>query len=257
MAAMREKICCTVTLMTIGANLGSMFTPMGNPQNLYLYGLSGMKLLEFLFLMLPLTAAAALLLALSVVFYSKKGKIKLQMEEKTERPDLVRTAFYVFLFLLCLQTVNGTLPAEILLILILAAVAAGDKRLFAEVDYSLLLTFLCFFVFIGNINRFGPFRELAVRVISGHELAASVIMSQVISNVPAALLLSNFTQQWELLIVGTNLGGLGTLIASMASLISYKQIAARYPEKKTAYLRTFTFWNVIFLAALWIMASVL
>jgi len=230
---------------------------MGNPQNLYLYGLSGMKLLEFLFLMLPLTAAAALLLALSVVFYSKKGKIKLQMEEKTERPDLVRTAFYVFLFLLCLQTVNGTLPAEILLILILAAVAAGDKRLFAKVDYSLLLTFLCFFVFIGNINRFGPFRELAVRVISGHELAASVIMSQVISNVPAALLLSNFTQQWELLIVGTNLGGLGTLIASMASLISYKQIAARYPEKKTAYLRTFTFWNVIFLAALWIMASVL
>lgn len=257
MAAMREKICCTVTLMTIGANLGSMFTPMGNPQNLYLYGLSGMKLLEFLFLMLPLTAAAAFLLALSVVFYSKKGKIKLQMEEKTERPDLVRTAFYVFLFLLCLQTVNGTLPAEILLILILAAVAAGDKRLFAKVDYSLLLTFLCFFVFIGNINRFGPFRELAVRVISGHELAASVIMSQVISNVPAALLLSNFTQQWELLIVGTNLGGLGTLIASMASLISYKQIAARYPEKKTAYLRTFTFWNVIFLAALWIMASVL
>lgn len=83
--------------MTIGANLGSMFTPMGNPQNLYLYGLSGMKLLEFLFLMLPLTAAAALLLALSVVFYSKKGKIKLQMEEKTERPDLVRTAFMCFI----------------------------------------------------------------------------------------------------------------------------------------------------------------
>ena len=73
MAAMREKICCTVTLMTIGANLGSMFTPMGNPQNLYLYGLSGMKLLEFLFLMLPLTAAAALLLALSMVF-KKKGE---------------------------------------------------------------------------------------------------------------------------------------------------------------------------------------
>ncbi len=256
MAGMREKICCTAALMTIGANLGSMFTPMGNPQNLYLYGLSGMKLLEFMFLMLPLTAASALLLVLSVMLCSQKGKIKLRMQDRTGKPALLRTAFYVFLFLLCLQTVNGTLPAEILLILILAAVAVSDKRLFARVDYSLLLTFLCFFVFTGNINRFGPFRELAVRMISGHELAASVMMSQVISNVPAALLLSNFTQQWELLILGTNLGGLGTLIASMASLISYKQLSAGYPEKKAVYLKMFTFWNVVFLTVLWIMASV-
>lgn len=257
MAGMREKICYTVTLMTIGANLGSMLTPMGNPQNLYLYGRSGMSILEFLSLMFPYTLAAALLLVICVAIRSEKGKIRLRMEERTGRPALLWTAFYVLLFLLCLQTVNGTLPAGLLLILILTAVAVSDRKLFGQVDYSLLLTFLCFFVFIGNINRFDLFRRLAVRVISGHELPVSVIMSQVISNVPAALLLSNFTEQWKLLIVGTNLGGLGTLIASMASLISYKQIVAGYPEKKTAYLGMFTLWNVVFLAVLWVLAAVM
>lgn len=117
-------------------------------------------------------------------------------------------------------------------------------------DYSLLLTFLFFFVFIGNMNRFPPFRQFVVRLITGHEMAASIGISQVVSNVPAALLLSNFTDQWKALIIGTNLGGLGTLIASMASLISYKQVVAEYPEKKGRYLAVFTWWNLLFLAAL-------
>ena len=154
------------------------------------------------------------------------------------------------MFFICLQTVGGVLPAPGLLLAVIAAVMYRDRSLFRKVDYSLLLTFLFFFVFIGNMNRFPPFREFVVNMIAGHEKVAAIGISQVISNVPAALLLSNFTDQWEQLIIGTNLGGLGTLIASMASLISYKQVAAEYPEKKGRYLAVFTWWNLLFLAVL-------
>ena len=250
MAGMTGRLCRVVTLMTIAANLGSMFTPMGNPQNLYLYSVSGMTLSAFLRLMLPHTAAAALLLCLCVFFGVGKEKTCVVITEQTKKPETSGMVYYLLLFFICLQTVGGVLPAPGLLLAVIAAVMYRDRSLFRKVDYSLLLTFLFFFVFIGNMNRFPPFREFVVNMIAGHEEVAAIGISQVISNVPAALLLSNFTDQWEQLIIGTNLGGLGTLIASMASLISYKQVAAEYPEKKGRYLAVFTWWNLLFLAVL-------
>lgn len=256
MTGMTGRLCRMVAFMTIAANLGSMFTPMGNPQNLYLYSISGMTFTEFLSLTLPYTAGAAALLGLCIFVGSEKGAVSVSVGEQTKQPELSGTVYYLLLFFICLQTVSGILPAPGLLLIILASVMHRDRSLFKKVDYSLLLTFLFFFVFIGNMNRFPPFRELVVRMIAGHERAAAIGISQVVSNVPAALLLSNFTDQWEQLIIGTNLGGLGTLIASMASLISYKQVAAEYPEQKSRYLAVFTWWNLLFLAALAGLAAV-
>ena len=125
-----------------------------------------------------------------------------------------------------------------------------DRSLLAEIDYSLLGTFLAFFIFIGNLGNIEEFRNFLVSILSGHEELVSVLTSQVISNVPAALLLSGFTSNWQALIVGCNLGGLGTLIASMASLISYKLVVKEYPEKKKGYFIYFTLANIAFLIIL-------
>ena len=125
-----------------------------------------------------------------------------------------------------------------------------DRALLKKIDYSLLGTFVCFFIFIGNMGRIERFCALLERLLTGHERIVAVLSSQIISNVPAALLLSGFTDKYTSLIVGTNLGGLGTLIASMASLISYKQIAREYPAQKGTYFGMFTLANIIMLAVL-------
>ncbi len=249
MAHMEKYLCVTVTLMTIAANLGSMLTPIGNPQNLYLYARSGMSAAGFLALMAPWSALAALMLAAGTMFSFRGEAVRCQME-KPKKPERGRLTLYLALFAVCLLTVSGVLPEWALLVVILTAVFADQRELLARVDYGLLLTFVAFFVFIGNMGRLPQFCSFLESFLTGHERIAAVAASQVISNVPAALLLSGFTSQWKELIIGTNLGGLGTLIASMASLISYKQIAVRHPEKKGRYLAVFTAWNVGFLAIL-------
>lgn len=257
MAKMEKSVCLMITLMTVAANLGSMLTPVGNPQNLYLYSASGMNMREFIMLMFPYTLTAALMLLITAgtafdrrteIFYSggecrevKKGKV----------------VYYGVLFLICLTCVMNLIRPEVLLLIILIAVFFENKELFIKIDYSLLATFIAFFIFIGNMGRFPVFTGLVSGLISGHEISASVLASQVISNVPAALLLSGFTDEWQKLIIGTNLGGLGTLIASMASLISYKQIVQAYPEKKMRYMAVFTAWNLIFLAVLYALSRLL
>lgn len=257
MAGMAKKLCYTVVMMTIAANLGSMLTPVGNPQNLYLYASSGMTMAEFIRLMLPFTLVSALLLAGCLWCGFQNVPVQVQIKEKTEKPDMPQVIYYVLLFLICLQTVSGFLPSQGLFLIILGAVIVRDRSLFFKVDYSLLLTFLFFFVFIGNMSQYQPFCHMVEGLVKDHEVAAAVAMSQIISNVPAALLLSGFTSQWEALIIGTNLGGLGTLIASMASLISYKQIAAEFPKEKGRYFGMFTVWNVVFLAVLLIVAGIM
>ena len=125
-----------------------------------------------------------------------------------------------------------------------------DRKSLIKIDYSLLGTFIALFIFIGNMGRIEAFRSFIEGIIEGNEVVVSVLASQIISNVPAALLLSGFSTHWTALMIGCNLGGLGTLIASMASLISYKSLAKEYPEKRAKYLLRFTIFNVIFLAAL-------
>ena len=142
--------------------------------------------------------------------------------------------------------VADILDPWILLVILIAANLFTNRKLFAKVDYSLLLTFTAFFIFIGNMGRYPLFHDFIAGIVAGNEQITAIVSSQVISNVPAALLLSGFTENISGLIVGTNLGGLGTLIASMASLISYKQIT-----EKGSYMGTFTLWNIIFLALLW------
>ncbi len=241
-------LCTTVILQTIAANLGSMMTPIGNPQNLYLYTKSGLSTGDFLLLMFPYTVLAGALLALSIwMLYHKQGSFERVpiKETKIKTKPLI---YYSILFLLCLLSVAKLLPVWMLLAIIVIALLLGNRKLFTQIDYGLLLTFAAFFIFIGNMGRYPAFRNFLTSIIHGREQLTAILSSQVISNVPAALLLSGFTNRWNDLILGTNIGGLGTLIASMASLISYKQISSSYPEQKRKYLCQFTLWNVAFLA---------
>lgn len=294
--------CFTVVMMTIAANLGSMLTPIGNPQNLYLYSTSHMALIDFLLLMLPYAAAALVLLVGAIAFF---GRIPEHAKEKAARsvdagnpasssedgsadspatcgeadnaasatdanetpqlasdaddpaPSPLRALPWAALFVLALLSVAHILPYQAIVAATIAVAVVADRRALLHVDYALLFTFIAFFVFVGNVGRIEVVSAALAQLIDGHELAVSVIASQVLSNVPAAILLSGFTSNFAALIVGTNLGGLGTLIASMASLISYKQAALVLPREKGRYFMLFTVWNIAFLAVLAVLAAVL
>ena len=235
-----------VVLQTIAANMGSSLTPIGNPQNLYLYSKSGAKVGDFLLWMLPYTLVTGICIWLAVLFQKKE-----QVDYKPEKSGAVwgkKRKFYFIsyavLFLFCLLSVAKVLPPLVLFLMALAFLLAVDRKILRCIDYALLGTFIGFFIFIGNLGRVSAFRDFFAGILTGHETLAGVISSQVISNVPAALLLFGFTDKWESLVVGTNLGGLGTLIASMASLISYKQMVRQYPGLKGKYFLYFTLGNV-------------
>lgn len=249
MSGMTSRTCYTVTLMTIAANLGSMFTPFGNPQNLYLYSLSGLRLYQFLLLMLPYTAVSAVLLILFILAGYRQTPVRIQMY-RAKMKDRRLIILYLILFVLCVLTVAGFVPHLITFLAVTAVIFLKNRKLFAGVDYALLLTFVFFFIFVGNLNHFEELRHFISQILKGHEKAVGIAASQVMSNVPAAMLLSNYTRQIPELIVGVNIGGLGTLIASMASLISYKQINNKYPEMKWKYMMVFTLCNLIFLVIL-------
>lgn len=249
-----------VVLQTVAANLGSMLTPIGNPQNLYLYGRARLSLGAFLLLMLPYTCVSFLLMMLWSTVQSRAYNVPVEVSFREEiRLDRkrVRLAGYLVLFVLDLLTVARVIPYGLAFLLTVAGLLVLDRSIFARVDYSLLLTFVGFFMFIGNMGRLPVFYEFLQKIVSGHELLAGAAASQVISNVPAALLLSGFTENFPPLIIGVNLGGLGTLIASMASLISYKFVAREEPGMKEPYFRQFTYTNVAFLAVLLVFAFVL
>ena len=267
-----ERLTCfTVVMMTIAANLGSMFTPVGNPQNLYLYAASHLSLPGFLALMLPYTLGALALLVAAVLVCGRRAAAAGSAGEKdpaasasasagagtraavapqAARVPVARTLPWLAVFACALLSVARVVPFEVTVVAAVAVGLAADRGALAHVDYALLVTFVAFFVFVGNMGRVPAVDAFIAQMVSGHELAVAVGASQVLSNVPAAILLSGFTNAWPALIVGTNLGGLGTLIASMASLISYKQVALVLPRAKGRYLALFTAWNVAFLAAL-------
>lgn len=240
-----------VVMQTIAANLGSMLTPIGNPQNLYLYGQSGMGLGEFVWMMLPYSVLSLVLLIIWC-FFQKGGTVSVgaMTGKDSVSAHTKELAVYLLLFVFCLLTVARVVPCGITMILVIAAVLRVDRQVLARVDYALLMTFVGFFVFIGNMGRIPAFSSFLESMIAGHEVMTAVISSQVISNVPAALLLSGFTDNYPALIVGTNLGGLGTLIASMASLISFKYMGQEDKERKGAYMIYFTAANLIFLIVL-------
>ena len=252
-----KRIVPLVVLQTLAANLGSMLTPMGNPQNLYLYAKSGISLQAFLQLMLPYTIASGLCLLAGIFFMKKESLRALDLstaafsdDTKTPKGTASKLLCFGIGFLLCLLCVAKLLAPAVAAAVLFFYLLATDRALLKKIDYSLLGTFVCFFVFIGNMGRIERFCALLERLLTGHERIVAVLSSQIISNVPAALLLSGFTDEYSSLIVGTNLGGLGTLIASMASLISYKQVAREYPAQKGKYLGCFTLANIVMLAVL-------
>ena len=239
-----------VAMQTTAANLGSMLTPIGNPQNLYLYSLSGMGAGEFMMLMLPYTAVSfVLFLGWAALANGKRG-VSIAFDKPVETGSRRHIAVYSALFILCLLTVGRVIDWRVTTVIVTAAAAVNDRSVFSDVDYTLLATFAAFFVFIGNVGRIPLLQSGISGFIAGRECLTGILSSQLISNVPAAILLSGFTDNIRELIVGVNLGGLGTLIASMASLISFKMIGRNKKRLRGRYLLYFTAVNVIFLVLL-------
>ena len=272
-ASMDAYMGSVVVLMTIAANLGSMVFPMGNPQNLYLFQISGMDIGSFVGLMAPYTILVAVVLCifLAVLFWrsncgpansfkgyslserSTSSQSALYSERRSSTYSFrknVCTVLYVLLFVLSLGAVVNLVNVYLVGIIVLVALLIADRKTLLRIDYGLLFTFIALFVFVGNMGRIPFIHDAVSQLISTAPVFVSVLLSQVISNVPAALLLSGFTDHWSELIIGTNIGGLGTLIASMASIISFKLVTAEGFVKRGAYLRTFTLYNGIFLMIL-------
>ena len=247
----------TLVLETLAANLGSMLTPIGNPQNLYLYSRYDLSLGVFFRTMAPYTALSLALLVVLTLVLVPGGTASLSEGSTFHSFHRKTFAVYAVLFLLCLLSVARVLDWRIVLVAVLAVVVIENYRLLRMVDYSLLLTFVFFFVFIGNVGSLPDVREFLENAVRGREVETGILASQVISNVPAALLLSKFTANGTGLLVGVNLGGLGTLIASMASLITYRFYAASKQAMKGRYFLEFTAWNVVFLALLYALARVI
>lgn len=253
----RRTLMFTLILMTVAANLGSMLTPIGNPQNLYLYTKYQMGLLPFIKLMLPYSAVSLILTALAVILLCKNKKSEYKNITEVPVPDAKKLAVCVILFAVCVLAVADIINWIVMFLGVCAVIIIIDRKAFKYVDYMLLLTFIFFFVLIGNIGRIEAVYNALSKVVAVSPVLTAVAASQIISNVPAAMLLSAFTDNGEALVVGTNLGGLGTLIASMASLITYKFYSSTPRDKKNTgmgYLPAFTVVNIVFLAlllALW------
>ncbi|MCR4903851.1 MAG: citrate transporter [Butyrivibrio sp.] len=243
-----------VVLQTVAANLGSMLTPVGNPQNLYLYSLTGMSLFDFIKIMLPYSLATLIFLLVAILFLPKKKEVLCITSENynvvKSFGSLAHIIIYSALFIVSVLTVIRVVPINIMVVLILLTVSFIDSKIIFRADYILLLTFVGFFIFTGNIERIPGIKAFLSEIITGRKFIVSLITSQFISNVPATLLLSDFTTDYKELLLGVNIGGLGTLIASMTSLISFKLYTNDYKEKRFKYIIIFTGINLVFLILL-------
>ena len=244
-----ERLIYIVVLQTIAANLGSMTTPVGNPQNLYIYANYELSAGQFFATMLPLTLISLAGLVVASLCVKPEG-IRVTFSEPAAIRSPGRLGLMAGLFVLCLLSVFRVLPYPALLAVVAAGMLIFDRPLFRKVDYGLLATFFCFFLFAGNVGACAPVREVLTQVMAQNTALASGVASQVISNVPAAVLLSGFTADWHGLLLGTNIGGLGTPIASLASLISLKAYLKSPGAQLGCYLLVFTLANVVALAIL-------
>ena len=244
-----------VVLQTLAANLGSMATPVGNPQNLYLYNAYGMEAGQFFAVILPLTLVSLIALT-AACLVGKDETIEVRFPEKATVRHTRRLILLVVLFALCLLCVFHVVGEWVLLAVVLVSLLIAGRDLLPRVDYALLATFVCFFVFAGNIGAVPALREALTAAMDWNAAVVSGLASQVISNVPAALLLSGFTDDWRGLLLGTDIGGLGTPVASLASLISLKLYLRTPGANGGKYLALFTAANAAGLALLGICAAV-
>ena len=238
----------TFIMQNIAANLGGMLTPFGNPQNLYLYTKFEIPNLEFMTIMAPPFLLAVALITVCCFLFVKPEPLELKDERVSVPP--VRTAVYLLLFALAIAIVFRGIPYGIGLIVIPAVLLVMDRKALKMVDYPLLLTFVFFFVFSGNMARIPAVRQLFSALLNKSTLLFSVLSCQVISNVPSAILLSQFTENYRDLLLGVNIGGVGTLIASLASLITFREYTQHNKGKTGYYVLLFSAFNFAFLLIL-------
>ena len=238
----------TFIMQNIAANLGGMLTPFGNPQNLYLYTKFQIPTLEFMEIMAPPFVMAVALITLCCLIFVKPEPLELT-DEPMQMP-VVRTVIYMALFALSIVIVFRAIPYWIGLIVIPLVLIFMDRKALKMVDYPLLLTFVFFFIFSGNLARVDAVRNLFSKLLEKSTLLFSVASCQVISNVPSAILLSQFTENYRELLLGVNIGGVGTLIASLASLITFREYTKQNKGKTGYYIALFTAFNFAFLILL-------
>lgn len=247
-AAHKEKhMAFTFVMQNIAANLGGMLTPFGNPQNLYLYSKFDIPTGEFMRIMAPPFAVAIGLITVCCLFVKPEP---MEIPDEPVRLPPARTVIYLLAFALSIVIVFRGIPYWVGLIVIPILLLVMDRRALAGVDYPLLLTFVFFFVFAGNMSRIPAVSRLFSSLLQKNTLVVSVLSCQVISNVPSAILLSQFTGDYPALLVGVNIGGTGTLIASLASLITFREYCYHNPDKKLYYFGVFSAFNFGFLAVL-------
>lgn len=245
-----DQLARVIILQTAAANLGSMTTPVGNPQSLFLYTKYQVSIGEYFSLLLPLTALSLALLCVAALC-DKSDYVSVHFTEEDKLRSPGKLIMFVLLFVLSMLCVLRVLDYRIVVIAVAVCMLVFDRELFGKVDYFLLLTFVCFFIFSGNLGALDKLRELLSAMLEKNSVLTAIAASQVISNVPAAVLLSAFTDNAEGLLLGTNIGGLGTIIASLASLISFK-FYIRLPNAKPGrYLLSFTLWNIAGLVILY------
>lgn len=280
-----------VILQTAAANLGSMLTPVGNPQNLYIYSSFNLSFADFIAITLPLWAVSLALCAVLTLLLCREERAEpraagslgirnsegaldsnntaeaaaLDLAPEEERVDdalgpqfsfKAQVVFYGLLFCVCLAVVLRILSWPVMLLIVFASVYGRDRQLLKEADYMLLLTFICFFIFSGNLARIPAVSAFLSSAMAGRTFGVSAMASQVISNVPAAVLLSGFTEDAKALLLGVNAGGLGTPVASLASLISYKLYCSSAGARPGRYMKLFLLLNFALLALLWLFCKV-
>ena len=245
----------TFIMQNIAANLGGMITPFGNPQNLYLYSKFNIPDLEFISIMsIPFAVSISLITMCCLVFVKSEPLV---IEEKAATLPVARTVIYLVLFALSILIVFRFMPYYIGLIIIPIAILLLDRQALLQVDYGLLLTFVFFFIFSGNMARIEAVRDFFSFLLEKNTLVFSALSCQFISNVPSAILLSQFTNNYKELLLGVNIGGAGTMIASLASLITFREYSKQDPGHTLRYIIKFSAYNFAFLGILIIICSVI
>lgn len=245
----------TFIMQNIAANLGGMLTPFGNPQNLYLYTKFNIPSLEFVKIMaIPFTVAVALITLCCIIFVKPEP---LSLSDEKIKLNPLRTVVYLLLFALSIVIVFRGISYWIGLIMIPATLLIFDRKALKNVDYGLLFTFVFFFIFAGNMARIEIVRSLFSTLLEKNTLLFSVVSCQFISNVPSAVLLSQFTDNYADLLVGVNIGGVGTLISSLASLITFREYTSHNPGKTGYYIKLFSLINFAFLIILTVLMLLL
>lgn len=245
----QKHMALTFIMQNIAANLGGMLTPFGNPQNLYLYSHFNIPTGEFTAIMAPPFVLSILMIMLCCIVFVPNERITVTEKEEDSLPP-ARTALYLVLFALSIAIVFRTVPYLIGLILIPLVLLFADRDALRKVDYPLLLTFVCFFIFAGNMGRIEVVRAFFSALLDRSVLLFSALSCQIISNVPSAILLSQFTENYRELLLGVNIGGTGTLIASLASLITFREYVAHNPGRAGSYIIRFSIVNFAFLIIL-------